>query len=259
MSSDLAPLCIGEEQNTGAWHSLHGDEARAALDPSPPCCGEHVERLDACKPSGRLTDWYSHACTCSGLSRNGTRLARGSHVYQWRPSRCQLLPWNATRFCERLGSRRLLFLGDSTMRQHHATLFNMIAFDKHAHCAEEVSFVPSDTITMAAFGRLNRGFPIRKVLAGISPPMRRRPPYDVVVLSTGAHIVNDTDFESVLGYVTSEVPSAFPRVRLIWKTQHPAGCSRDVRPLHAYPDNAFYEGQAGGSFNWRTFEGRKRP
>jgi hypothetical protein len=135
---------MGEEQNVGTWYPLHDDEAKVVWTESPPCCGK-LMRHAACHPSGPLVD-MSYACTCSGLSRSS---------YAWRPKRCTLLPWNATRFCDRLGPRALVFIGDSTVSQHWAMLANMIVWDgdeagstKLAACAARVRFVPSDTLTM---------------------------------------------------------------------------------------------------------------
>ena len=246
----MLPLCKGNEQNDGVWAELHGARAQKVRRATPPCCNSR--RSAPCQRSA-LLPISSRACTCHGLLRQNI-----THV--WKPSRCRLLPWNASRFCERLGKKQLLFIGDSTMIQHHAMLVNRIVWDAQgsgggAHdCAAQVSFVHSDTLTMAPqFGRLNRGYPIRKILAGVEPHVDRRPPYDVAIVNTGAHVVSDADFKVLLHYMTKLVPSQFPLVKIVWKVQNPAGCSHTGRPLASPPDEQFYANHAGPTYNWRSF------
>lgn len=250
---ELLPLCAGNEQNNGVWAELHGVRAQVVRKATPPCCdsGQNAP----CLHSG-LLPISSQACTCHGLLHQNTT------TYVWQPFRCRLLAWNASRFCERLGKKQLLFIGDSTMIQHHATLVNRIVWDAQsagagAHdCAAQVSFVHSDTLTMANFGRLNRGYPMRKILAGLSPHVDRRPPYDVAIVNTGAHVASDTDFKVLLYYMTKRVPSQFPLVKIVWKLQNPAGCSNGGRPLTAPPDEQFYATHTSPTYNWRNFSRR---
>lgn len=250
---ELLPLCAGNEQNNGVWAELHGVRAQVVRKATPPCCdsGQNAP----CLHSG-LLPISSQACTCHGLLRQNTT------TYVWQPFRCRLLPWNASRFCERLGKKQLLFIGDSTMIQHHAMLVNRIVWDAQssgdgAHdCAAQVSFVHSDTLTMANFGRLNRGYPMRKILAGLSPRVDRRPPYDVAIVNTGAHVASDADFKVLLYYMTKLVPSQFPRVKIVWKLQNPAGCSKGGHPLTAPPDEQFYATHGSPTYNWRNFSRR---
>ena len=251
----MLPLCKGNEQNDGVWAELHGARAQKVRRATPPCCNSR--KSAPCQRSA-LLPISSRACTCHGLLRQNI-----THV--WKPSRCRLLPWNASRFCERLGKKQLLFIGDSTMIQHHAMLVNRIVWDAQgsgggAHdCAAQVSFVHSDTLTMAPqFGRLNRGYPIRKILAGVEPYVDRRPPYDVAIVNTGAHVVSDADFKVLLHYMTKLVPSQFPLVKIVWKVQNPAGCSHTGRPLDSPPDEQFYANHAGPTYNWRSFSRRDK-
>ena len=109
---ELLPLCADNEQNNGVWAELHGVRAQVVRKATPPCCdsGQNAP----CLHSG-LLPISSQACTCHGLLHQNTT------TYVWQPFRCRLLAWNASRFCERLGKKQLLFIGDSTMIQHHAT------------------------------------------------------------------------------------------------------------------------------------------
>ena len=48
------------------------------------------------------------------------------HTYDWVPCFCMLHRWNASFFCELLGNRTILLVGDSTMEQSVSTLMAMI-------------------------------------------------------------------------------------------------------------------------------------
>ena len=57
-------------------------------------------------------------CRCD--RDDGTRFRPNPREnYVWTPSTCALHTWNATWFCELLGARTVLFVGDSTMQQVH--------------------------------------------------------------------------------------------------------------------------------------------
>jgi len=162
-------------------------------------------------------------------------------------------------------------MGDSTMRQHHAMLTNRIVWQPRGtteparvtplarlrECAAQISFVLSDTLTMQPLGRMNRGYPIRKVLARGQPAATRwQPAYDVAIVSAGSHVTNDTNFMCLLDYVATTVAAAFPQTKLLWKLQNPAGCSVNDQPLTSFPDEAFFDAQVPSSYNWPSFARR---
>ena len=65
-------------------------------------------------------------CKCD--REDDTRFLPGKREkYEWIPHHCVLHPWNATWFCELLGPRVLLLVGDSTMQQTSSTLMSMVS------------------------------------------------------------------------------------------------------------------------------------
>lgn len=227
---------------------------------TPPCCSwdfpdanpawcdqrpsEPVMRGDALhrgSASGALSGGY--ACTCA-------RKVRDLH---WGHTNCRLREhWNATRFCETLAGRRLLFVGDSTMQQTASVLMSAVAWHFHhnlgggtaeerpssvsASCAPQIAFGRSDTLLGRVLGRPNGrpplGRPWHEWVEAEQPA--------VVVMSAGAHVYGHNNFTAVLDEVASQL-TRFPSVRLwLWKTQQPGGCG--VAPLTKPPSLAFWSG-----------------
>ena len=60
-----------------------------------------------------------NACTCD--HKQGIFGVNRAEMHDWVPENCSLIPWNSHLFCELLGSRTLLLVGDSTMSQTFAT------------------------------------------------------------------------------------------------------------------------------------------
>lgn len=82
-------------------------------------------------------------CQCDARS-NAWLTANPAERYAWRPSGCEMMPWSASRFCELLGARRVLFVGDSTMRQNAVTLLNTLSADllpAVASCAAQLTYI----------------------------------------------------------------------------------------------------------------------
>ena len=77
-----------------------------------------------------LSDKRSSQCgdDCCSCDRQGkTRFVPAPReLYQWKPATCQLMQWDADLFCELLGARTLLLVGDSTMQQSASTLMSMV-------------------------------------------------------------------------------------------------------------------------------------
>ena len=123
-----------------------------------------------------------YACTCRGI-----KARHPPSVLQWVPRSNRLHEWNATRFCEILAHRRLLFIGDSTQQQTASVLMSAVAWGYHTaaggtansrptrrlrgNCASQISFGKSDTLVGRSLGRLNRGRPWHEWVAREEPAM----------------------------------------------------------------------------------------
>ena len=244
------PRCRGREHAAGVWR-----ERRIIVDDEPPCCGEDMEMFRAEPLCGtrsqkglssstqfwprpqQLTHIGGCACTCDRLARSGNAL-------DWHPSACELPSWNARTFCDALGQRILVFVGDSTMAQAAVATMNAVewgtnsadrrssSFNSSAGCAEQLKFGHSDTLVYGSLGRMSRGRPLNAVLAGFGVGTTQRRP--IVVVSAGAHIIGDANFTLVLQRVNRTVSLArFGGVSFLWRTQNPTGCG--AQALEALP------------------------
>jgi len=250
----------------GAWQN------RSAEDPlPPPCCTPH-------NPSARVktrwpctiihdlstsvklerdvrfgtnaTEWslFDVGCTSSSCERYRA-LGIGANLV-WRPDKCRLHDWDAPSFCARLGTRRILFVGDSTMLQMFALLVNEVQWGVRAanwsapqmrQCTERLLFGPADTPDLSSHGGLNRGRPWSDWVFRANLIMG-----DVVVLSFGAHVFGHSRFMNLLNKVASDRRALAQRgargLHFVWKTQTAAGCSNAKDGARATPpDRAFWD------------------
>ena len=188
---------------------------------------------------------------------NGCSCPQGAQQKGWVWSDPALEPWNAARFCELLGARKLLFIGDSTMEQSASTVMNA-AFQ--AGCQTQIQFASSDTLVQRPLGRLNRGRHWTSLVSMLKP--------DIVVLSAGAHVSDCHDGNSVVCGGTGgdrlfddmfdEVVGQINRFReedvngtgtprlFLWKTQQPGSCSANIT------NGTFNDGR----YNYKSFRPR---
>lgn len=97
-----------------SWYN--GSKTHYAHFPSKTCSRQHYENLDA-KDAGDLF-----------LPRKR---------YSWVPNDCALPKFDGKKFCELLGKRKMLFVGDSTMQQTAGTLMSLI-LASDGDCAEQI-------------------------------------------------------------------------------------------------------------------------
>jgi hypothetical protein len=238
-------LCPVRERVGGVW--LDSGEEFANLN--PPCCGFDKRRRqlsegNVSKPvciggtdifkgnSEFLIPAGGYGCKCS------EERMRNMVKYEWIPHNCKLPAWNAQDFCAALGSRTLLFIGDSTSTQLAATIHNYISWNCGS-CGDQISSEKSDTLTGKNYGVLNRGQPWDVILDN----MIRKP--DIVILGASPHISHDIGTRGmieILEYVRTQFESKFINmpVRVVWRTSLGAGCllkGAELQPLPSSPSN----------------------
>eukprot|EP00953_Heterococcus_sp_UTEX-ZZ885_P001162 1135-Heterococcus_DN1.PRE.3 len=224
------PVCRSSEHIKGYWKPIQ------AQNKSFVCCEsddeDHVARskycghiqhhrkfdLEALDGNRRHAPYYMHAgehsCKCD---IDQDRLAVSQREsYIWTPHACRISEWNAHSFCRHLGTRTMLFIGDSTMYQTAVTVTNMLVA-ANATCTQQVSYALSDTLVDRGFGYYNRG----RSLLDILQPLERNNS-SIIVISAGAHVYHG--FESLI----AEVAEAIQRIRstalgltFVWRTQQP--------------------------------------
>ena len=156
-----------------------------------------------------------HSCNCD--KAQGTRdTVSQRELYYWKPTNCSLLSWNATRFCEILGPRRMLFVGDSTQVQTFATLTNMIQ-SGNASCNSQITFGRSNLLVYGLKGGKN----LHEWVQISNLP-------DIVVIACAAHLHDLGDMQFVLQHLApmmQRIRDLYQEkgrsVSFAWKTSNP--------------------------------------
>jgi hypothetical protein len=136
-----------------------------------------------------------------------------------------LEPWSGKQFCDSLGNRTVLLVGDSTLQQVSATLVNMIVTTSGG-CAHQIFFAKCYHLYWKEKDEMRNN--IREYVEDVKP--------DIVVFSAGAHMHDTGDIYSTLENVRSLLPAMIENVRLssgknlsfVWKTQSPGHVSCDA-------------------------------
>jgi len=151
-----------------------------------------------------------HGCYCQ------MRAAAGNYTdpipaWVWRPRRCVLLEWNTTRFCQALGGRRLLLIGDSHMQQLASTLMALVRGELlhpsglDETCVKNIVFAMADTLVHRPFGKHCRGVHWRRAVETHLP--------SIVIVNAGAHFRYAHDFSVVIHEFLNEWPNVSNMVR----------------------------------------------
>lgn len=158
------------------------------------------------------TDYHvqtgGHACTCDEIQHQRHTVSE-REKYRWVPDGCELLKWNATYFCELLGDRKMVFLGDSTMGQTATTVMNMlIANEPKGMCGEQLLFFHMNLPE-------ERRYAFDPIYTKMAP--------EFVIVNFGAHFHNDGIFERdmhiFLNYTEQLKAMIAPKTsHWIWKT-----------------------------------------
>ena len=117
-------------------------------------------------------------------------------------------------FLEKLGDRKLLFVGDSTMRQSYAVLAATVGVAQG-----RIIYRESDTLVGRSFGGYNRGRPWDVLVREEKP--------DIVVMSVGPHIRGDAaSYQALLEEIKASIDAlgseggAMSKIKIFWKTSN---------------------------------------
>ena len=192
-----APICCG-------W------DDRAYLSHQNECGDQPMARENRTYQGPK--DFLAHSgykgCTCNDFHDE----------YPWIDD--DLPPFNASQTCQKLKSRSVLMIGDSTMDQTASKFMNALFV---AGCQIQITFAPGDTLVGESMGGMNRGMKWTESVSLHNP--------DIVIISAGPHIKNRSNFESVINSVISDskvVKTINPNIQVVWKTQQPGGCTQDI-------------------------------
>jgi len=146
-----------------------------------------------------------HACCCKSFFDE----------YEWQSP--HLAPtFDPVSTCHLLGNRTVMLIGDSTMQQTASVLMNSL---RPGRCQAKVTYALSDTLV----GRdTDRGEVWNKLVRDAEP--------DIVIVTVGAHIRNDTEFVDIIDQVLGEMQMMQEdyNITFAWKTQNPGGCTKEI-------------------------------
>eukprot|EP00428_Durinskia_dybowskii_P062158 CAMPEP_0170364964 /NCGR_PEP_ID=MMETSP0117_2-20130122/5654_1 /TAXON_ID=400756 /ORGANISM="Durinskia baltica, Strain CSIRO CS-38" /LENGTH=248 /DNA_ID=CAMNT_0010619499 /DNA_START=353 /DNA_END=1096 /DNA_ORIENTATION=+ len=191
-------------------------------------CGAHNSAISQTFRGSNdlLTQMGDDACSCD-IVHNTRSTVSQRESYHWHPTSCHLLRWDSSQFCDLLGSRKMLLVGDSTMEQVTATLMSMITSGKGG-CAEQVVYGRS---VYLAFNHDKLDNNLRELVTALKP--------DICVINTGAHLGDLGDLYSILQTIKPYLLEfrATQNVTFVWKTQSPGhpDCDKATAPLSQLP------------------------
>ena len=195
-----------------------------------------------------------HACACDHkLNTADTIGSTGRDKYKWAPSNCQFRKWNSKEFCNLLGKRTLLFLGDSTIVQAMSTLQNYISAGG-GRCGAQIFVRRSDTLSYEELISALRLF----THGGESKKKRQ---LDVLILNAGAHFADTKEMNNMwenLNKFILKYREATPTntTTFVWKTQNPGHPEYVDTPFTSYSAYKTHEAipQKAGNYNYKLFE-----
>lgn len=143
-----------------------------------------------------LLDVYMHmqeGCKCDAAE--GMLAVHERERYKWVPSTCELVEWNSSDFCQILGYRTIIMIGDSTMMQVCRTIVNMLVHDNQ-RCTVQIKCGRQDQLV----GHKNDNYEFIELIDTHQPE-------DFVIFSTGAHYTSYSldDFNTSINDVFNKI------------------------------------------------------
>ena len=247
-------FCRNTEYLNGRWEPLTPEEA---MKKSYPCCAGHAVSVEHDIPkcqiqnewplygkemSGKIPRSMGHGCSCivnallDGKITNVNRLLP-IQMYEWRPKGCEMVKWSAKQFCDVLGNRTILMVGDSTMQQTAVALFSRLV-EEQAVCLSQVDFELSDNLVYSPFE--SRG---ANLIAQLSKHWSR-----ILIFSVGPHVLEYAEKQYENRTQDSFMHCFYPKLKfdmefirqhlwkpdkIVYKTQNPGhfGCEAHNAPV----------------------------
>ena len=251
-STLLLPFCKGNEHTKGTWQRI-----------------EKANRSFQCILASQ-NEFYKHGeinesipmkegCECD--QHMNPFEADERLKYEWIPETCRLHEWNAFHFCNILGNRTILFIGDSTMEQTSATVMSMISASG-ATCAPQLMY-----------GRSNYFVYDVKNIDRQWYHYYEENPTDIVILTAGAWFADFGDLNWALSHVNKTIErwrssgheesnnndkySDGKIPKIYWKTQNPGHvyCDDFRYPISLMEEKMMNltENAHGWKFHWELF------
>lgn len=224
------PLCVSNQHVHGRWIG----SASYPWEKAYVCCGEfdtENKKTPECKESLLVAEGdfgnnnvslqaAGHACHCDNAL--GAHTVHNREKYIWFPYDCQLMNFDAKRFCALLGGQEVYLAGDSTVREQFISL-NAQVRAGNGGCANQLRYV----------GVYDRPQFAKTMLATNGST--------ILVVNWGAHwdvnYASGSDINSFLAFLDADILQKLTvaqrgMLSLVWRTNH-AGhyrCPNALKP-----------------------------
>lgn len=262
-------VCKGSEYVEGEW--IYREDI---VDKDFVCCTwdalDYKFNTDVCgenylwSPIYLGSDYHytltgGHGCYCDKREEKYRYSPQKREKYIWQPKKCRLLPWNGKQFCALLGSRRIMLLGDSTMKQSMATFASMI-FEHGGGCAHQLFFVENNKLVTNPSPRVEDVVVSKYPFTALLPIIESHMP-DIIISTIGAHIRNFAEYDRVeKEFLTSFMPQFYhskhvnPQMKFVFRGQHPGhiNCASFQDPIQTLKEYNIQ--QREDTYNWNTIK-----
>ena len=142
------------------------------------------------------------------------------------------LHWDADEFCDLIGPRGILIVGDSTMQQTASVIMNHVLATFKGDlislelCLRKIIFGLSDRLIYPTTSRVTvpekgfkkeRGAPVADYISHFQP--------STIFLNTGPHVSRISEFQQILQVTMANIRALNTRnMSFVWKSQYQAGC-----------------------------------
>ena len=233
--------CTPPELKEGAWIR------RNRTSKTYVCCGDggdyqNPEIKQFCIGGPIFRD---HGCICDEFQHTRLNVSEREN-WMWKPSaNCDIMDWSPITFCNLLGTRKVLFVGDSTMEQTYGAFVSMLKWSANGtSCASQLS-------KRRIEGRLdNTGLEDIKTGFAIHKP-------DIIIAGFGAHYthfgLNFTLFEDhmkELLILYSNLKRIHKDLQFVWKTNNPGHINCDNSSVALIPP---LQDEKTDKYYWRHF------
>ena len=196
----VTPELIGNWTYSRTGHNATGTDAMCCLPisnwyPNPNYSLNHTQECDVRVPIYNTHSFEGNTLNLAWTIGCGEQCQRFKDSFHWKSS--NLPQWNAQEFCQLLGPRRIILIGDSTMYQSAHTLMNAV----HGHCQTQMSLFLGETLIQQHFRVMNRG--VHWLEIAQNHAITRDD--DIVVLTVGAHLAQKSDLSNVSNVVIQQI------------------------------------------------------
>lgn len=223
--ADSSILCNKSDHVNGSWvHSEGREKAWHCFDHfgTKSHQGERLEYFSGIPKYG-AESYYG--CSCDRKLETALRPSPREQ-WKWVQNDCQLQSFDAAKFCKVLGTKQVLFAGDSTMWQSAATVMSLVA---NLGCVSQLHFGSAKRLVVV--NEAEHNYHLKDAINKFNP--------DVVVMTAGPHFHSVEEYQAFLHafgtWMEESKGTNNKKIEYFWKTINPG----HVNCQHAYEPTAY--------------------